>query len=288
MSTERTEHSWHRPTDGPDNGRPFIKMHGLRNHFVIVDARLTPFSPAVDDIVRICDPAVGVGCDQLVVVEPGKGAADVFMRLYNVDGREVEACGNATRCVAWLLLEETGLDRVNVETLAGVLLCRRAGPLSVSCDMGRVSSVWSDVPLSEKRDTLSLDLTVGPLSGPTALNVGNPHAVYFVDDVDAVELESLGPAVQQNALFPEQVNVGVASMLDDNHMRLRVYERGAGLTQACGSGACAAAFAARARQLTTARSITVTLPAGDVGIDIRDDDHAIMTGPVAYCFSGRL
>ena len=210
------------------------------------------------------------------------------MRLYNVDGREVEACGNATRCVAWLLLEETGLDRVNIETLAGVLECRRAGPLNVSCDMGRVSSEWSDVPLSEKRDTLSLDLTVGPLSNPTALNVGNPHVVFFVGDVDAVDLESLAPAVQQHALFPEQANVGVASMLDDSHIRLRVYERGAGLTQACGSGACAAAFAARARQLTTARLITVTLPAGDVSIDIRDDDHAIMTGPVAYCFSGRL
>lgn len=288
MSTDRQKTTLHDAGVARDPGRPFIKMHGLRNHFVIVDGRETAFTPCRADIVRICDPQVGVGGDQLVVIESTDSRADAFMRLFNVDGREVEACGNATRCVAWLLLEEKGVDRVQLETLAGVLECCRVGDRQVSCDMGRISMLWSDVPLSEERDTLSLDLSAGSLQAPSALSVGNPHAVFFVNDVDAVDLAALAPAIQQDPLFPQQVNVGVAELLDERHIRLKVYERGAGLTQACGSGACAAAFAARARQLTAEKRITVTLPAGDVIIEIRDNDHAIMTGPVEFCFSGRL
>ena len=269
-------------------GRDFVKMHGLRNHFVIVDARVTPFRPTVNQIVGICDPKVGVGGDQLVVIEPGSGTADVFMRLYNVDGREAEACGNATRCVAWHLMEELDRPTVTIETLAGLLECRRLGDRQVSCDMGRVSLRWQDVPLSMAQDTLKLDLTVGALSHPTALSVGNPHAVFFVDDIDAVDLVRLAPAVQNDRRFPEQVNVGVAQLVDADTIRLAVYERGAGLTEACGSGACAAAFAARARGLTTSRDITVQLPAGNVRIELKDGDRAIMSGPVDYCFSGRF
>ena len=269
-------------------GRPFLKMHGLRNHFVIVDGRETPYRPERSEIVRICDAQIGVGGDQLVVIEPAAGAADAFMRLFNVDGREVEACGNATRCVAWLLMEESKCDDVKIETLAGILECRRVADRRVSCDMGRVSMRWNDVPLAEKRDTLHLDLTAGPLSEPAALNVGNPHAVFFVDDVDAVDLASIAPVIQENPLFPEQVNVGVAQFVDDSHLKLVVYERGAGLTMACGSGACAAAYAALARKLTVSKRITVTLPGGDVEITITGDDHAIMSGPVAFCFSGYL
>ena len=269
-------------------GRPFLKMHGLRNHFVIVDGRETPYRPGLAEIVRICDPEIGVGGDQLVVIEPAGGAADAFMRLFNVDGREVEACGNATRCVAWLLMEESNCDGVKIETLAGILECRRVAEWQVSCDMGRISMRWNDVPLAEERDTLHLDVTAGALSEPAALNVGNPHAVFFVDDVDAVDLASIAPAIQENPLFPEQVNVGVAQLIDDSHLKLIVYERGAGLTMACGSGACAAAYAALARNLTASKRITVTLPAGDVEITITGDDHAIMAGPVAFCFSGYL
>lgn len=276
---------WSSPTP---TGRPFVKMHGLRNHFVIVDAREAPFRPATDEITRICDQQVGVGADQLVVIEAANDRGQAFMRLFNVDGREVEACGNATRCVAWLLLEEKSVDSVAIETLAGVLDCQRAGAQQVSCDMGPVSMRWQDVPLREARDTLNVPLSVGALQGPVTLNVGNPHAVFFVDDVDSVDIESLAPQVQQDSLFPQQVNVGVATLRGAADIVLKVYERGAGLTEACGSGACAAAFAARQKGLSTAKRFTVTLPGGSVSIEIRDDNHAIMTGPVAFSFRGTL
>lgn len=274
-------------------GRFFLKMHGLGNHFVIVDARDRPFSPSTPDIVRICDPRTGVGADQLVVVEPPSAAgraaaATAFMRLYNVDGRQVEACGNATRCVAWLLMEESGADAVGIETLAGVLECRRAGERFVRCDMGQIRTDWRSVPLARETDTLHVAIGAGPLEDGVALSIGNPHIVYFVDDLDAVDLAGLAPGIQQNGLFPEQVNVGVAQLVDPDRLRLVVYERGAGLTTACGSGACVAAYAAIARDLTASRHIRVLLPGGPVDVEIGPDGRAIMTGPVAYCFSGRL
>ena len=274
-------------------GRPFLKMHGLRNHFVIVDARDGAWRPTPDEAVRLCDSQIGVGADQIVVVErPGpagreKGAL-AFVRFWNVDGREAEACGNATRCVAWLLLEEQACDGILLETRAGVLKCRRAGELRVSTGMGRISMDWRDIPLSEKRDTCHLDFECGPLTDPVALNIANPHLVFFVDNVDDVDLEALAPAIQGDPLFPEQVNIGIAQMLSQSHMRLKVYERGAGLTMACGSGACVAAFAALARGLTDSRTMTVELPGGALDIEILADGSAVMTGPVAFCFSGYL
>lgn len=268
-------------------GRFFLKMHGLHNHFVIVDARQEAFRPDDEEVIRICDPQSGVGADQLIVIEPpGNTGANAFMRILNVDGREVEACGNATRCVAWLLLEELGQDAVVIETLAGPLACARAGHLQVSCAMGYVSMEWRDIPLAEERDTCHLDLSFGPLSDGIALAIGNPHVVFFVDNVDAVDIASYAPQIQNRPLFPNQVNVGVAEMTSDDSMRLVVYERGVGLTTACGSGACVAAYAALARGMTDKRKITVEMPAGSVGIEITDDGSAIMTGPVAHCFSG--
>jgi diaminopimelate epimerase len=274
-------------------GRSFIKMHGLQNHFVIVDARIEPFTPSDAETIRICDAQTGVGADQLVIVQPptaatGKRGASAFMRILNVDAREVEACGNATRCVAWLLLEESHSDEVVLETLAGLIVCKRTGLQEVSCSMGRVSMRWQDVPLAEERDTRNVKIPFGPLQDGIALSIGNPHVVFFVDDLDAIDIEGLAPAIQQLALFPNQVNVGVAQMLAEDRMRLTVYERGAGLTTACGSGACVAVYAALARGLTNKRKMTVQMPAGPVGIEITDDDTAVMTGPVEFCFSGNL
>jgi diaminopimelate epimerase len=271
------------------SGRFFVKMHGLRNHFVITDAREAPYQPDEQEIVRICDPQTGVGGDQLIVIEQARDpGADVFMRILNVDGREVEACGNATRCVAWLLMEEQQSEEVVVETLAGPLECKRAGSMQVSCAMGRVTMAWRDIPLAEERDTCHLDLSFGPLSDAVALAIGNPHVVFFVDDLDAVDIEAIAPQIQEHPLFPNQVNVGVAEMTSEDGMRLSVYERGAGLTTACGSGACVAAYAALARGLTDRRKMTIELPAGAVDIEITDEAVAIMTGPVAYCFSGYI
>jgi diaminopimelate epimerase len=273
-------------------GRPFLKMHGIRNHFIIVDARDDPWRPAPEEAVRLCDPQTGIGADQVVVIEsPAKGEAEgarAFARFWNVDGREAEACGNATRCVAWLLLEEQKSDEVLLETRAGVLQCRRVGHQRVSTGMGRISMDWRDIPLREKRDTCHLDLQYGPLSDPVALNIGNPHLVFFVDDVDAIDIETLAPRIQLDPLFPEQVNVGIAQLLSDSHMRLEVYERGAGLTMACGSGACVAVYAALARGLTESSKMQVDLPGGKLEVEILRDGTAVMTGDVAFAFSGYL
>ncbi|MDH3988508.1 MAG: diaminopimelate epimerase [Gammaproteobacteria bacterium] len=275
--------------DNPPSGRFFIKMHGLLNHFVIVDARNDAYSPSEKEIVRICDVRTGVGGDQLIVLEPPrKSEAAAFMRILNVDGREVEACGNATRCVAWLLLEELKDDHITLETLAGLIECRRTDNLEVSCTMGRVSMDWQDIPLAEEKDTSHIELGPAPLADGIALNIGNPHIVFFVDDIDETGVSALAPAIQQHDLFPNQVNVGFAQLLADDHLRSVVYERGAGLTTACGSGACVAAYAAIARGLTTKREMKVSMPAGDVRISIDDNDVATMTGPVAYCCSGYL
>lgn len=273
----------------PAAGRRFIKMHGLLNHFVIVDARQVAYAPATAEIVRICDVRTGVGGDQLIVIEPPRREGPTaFMKILNVDGREVEACGNATRCVAWLLLEEAGSDQLTLETLAGEINCRRTGDLEVSCTMGRVTMDWSDIPLSRDVDTCHVDLVSGPLSDGVALGIGNPHIVFFVDDIDSVDIEQVAPGIQQDELFPNEVNVGLAEMLDTDHIRSVVYERGAGLTTACGSGACVAVFAALARGLTDRREVTVSMPAGDVTIAMDNDGVATMTGPVAYCCSGYL
>ena len=268
-------------------------MQGLRNHFVIVDGRENPYHPDRSEIINICDPQTGVGGDQLVIIEPpsSEGAdsgAYAFMRLLNVDGRDVEACGNATRCVAWLLMEESGVDALKIETRAGVLECQREGDMQVSCVMGKVSMDWQKIPLSEEQDTLHLGIESGALSDPVGLNIGNPHVVFFVDDLDKIDLERLAPPVQKNKLFPDEVNVGLAQMIDAGNMRLVVYERGAGLTTACGSGACVAVFAAIARKLTKAHKMTVLMPAGPVSIEIRPDETAVMTGPVEFCFTGHL
>ncbi len=270
-------------------GRPFLKMHGLRNHFVIVDARAEAFAPDVEGVRRICDVEVGVGADQLVSIEPARREGEAaFLRFWNGDGGEVEACGNATRCVAWLLLEESGADEVVLRSRGGALTCKRAGRERVSVGMGVVRTGWRDVPLAEERDTCHLEVGAGPLQDAAAVSVGNPHAVFFVEDLEAIDLAALAPAIQRDPVFPRQVNVGVAELVGEDRLRLRVYERGAGLTMACGSGACAAAFAALWRGLTDCRRLAVELPGGELEIEILADGSAVMTGPVAYCFSGKL
>lgn len=267
-------------------GRPFIKMHGLRNHFVIVDVRDEPWRPEAATVAAICDGQAGVGADQLILVEPSD-TATAFMRILNTDGREAEACGNATRCVAWLLMQELGRDDLALETRAGRLACARVGD-EVRCEMGRVHRDWQRIPLARECDTLALPVQSGPLEKPVAVNVGNPHAVFFVPDIAAIDIARHAPAVQQDPLFPNRVNVGVAEVVSERHLRLAVYERGAGLTMACGSGACAAVYAAAERGLIPTRDMVVSLPGGDVQVQIRDDDVAVMTGPVAVAYSGRL
>ena len=264
----------------------FIKMHGLGNDFVVFDARSTPFSLTATQVRALADRRVGIGCDQLIVMEaaPDK-QADAFMRIYNADGGEVAACGNASRCVASLLMAEGASSHTVIETDAGLLDAEAAPNLMVSVDMGPARLDWRDIPVSAAIDTLHLNLEAGPLKDPVGVNVGNPHAVFFVDDAEAIPLESVGPVIETDALFPDFTNVEAAQIIDRNTIRLRVWERGVGITQACGTGACATLIAAARRDLTD-RKATVILDGGPLVIEWMADNHVMMTGPVATSFRG--
>jgi diaminopimelate epimerase len=265
----------------------FVKMHGCGNDFVVFDERhgSLGLTPAV--AAAIADRRTGVGCDQFIVIEPAPPGADAFMRIRNPDGAEAGACGNATRCVAHLLATESGRDRMVIRTVAGDLAAELLANGQVCVDMGPVRLNWQDVPLARPMDTLDLDLTVGPLSHPAAANVGNPHATFFVPDIGSVLIEEIGPLTERNALFPERANIGFAQVLGPGRIRLRVWERGAGMTLACGSGACAALVNAARRGLT-GRTATIVADGGELFITWRDDNHVLMTGPVATSFTGEI
>jgi diaminopimelate epimerase len=266
----------------------FRKMHGLGNDFVVIDGRREPAAIDAATARALADRHRGIGCDQLIVIEtPRQPAAQVFMRILNADGSEAEACGNATRCIARLIAEETGERRVRLETLAGLLDAELLPDQRVAVDMGPVRTLWRDIPLAREMDTLSVDLAAGPLARPVCTSIGNPHATFFVADADAVNLAALGPPLEHDALFPERANIGVATVRDPECIRLRVWERGAGITQACGSGACAALVAAHRRGLT-GRHATVALDGGDLDIRWREDGHVIMTGPATLAFEGSV
>lgn len=266
----------------------FTKMHGLGNDFVVIDARAAPV--AIDDARAraIADRRTGVGFDQLIVMEPARdAAADVFMRIRNADGGEVDACGNATRCVARLVMAEKNASEAVIETGAGILRASDAGKGWITVIIEPVRLGWRDIPLAREMDTLHMELSLGPLFDPVGVNVGNPHAVFFVEDAEAVDLAALGPELEHDPLFPERANIGVAQVLDRENIRLRVWERGVGITRACGTGACAAAIAAARRGLTE-RAMTVMLDGGALDIDWKDDAHVVMTGPAAIAFHGTL
>lgn len=268
--------------------REFLKMHGLGNDFVVIDARQTPYTPAEAEVRAISDRRTGVGCDQFIVLEPAQTAGTAaFMRIRNADGSEAAACGNASRCVGWLLMEESGAERVAFETRAGVLESFRADNGRVTVNMGPARLDWAQIPLAGPDDTLRVDVAHGGLNGPVAVNMGNPHAVFFVDDVNAVPLAEVGPVFEHHPTFPERTNVEFAQILSPTQIRMRVWERGAGITSACGSGACATAVAAARRGLT-GRKADVILDGGTLTIEWLEDGTVLMTGPIALTFSGRL
>jgi diaminopimelate epimerase len=266
----------------------FLKMHGLGNDFVVIDARRQKVALDEAEARRIADRRRGIGCDQLILIEPARSRlADAFMRIRNADGGEVEACGNATRCVADLLMREKGERHVVIETVAGLLDAEAAGDGLISVDMGAARLDWREIPLARPMDTLHLDLSIGGLSDSVAVNIGNPHAVFFVADAEAVDVAALGPVIERHPLFPERVNVEIATVLSPERIRMRVWERGAGITRACGTGACATLVAAARRKLTGRRA-EVVLDGGSLEIEWLPDNHLRMTGPVAVSFSGEL
>jgi diaminopimelate epimerase len=267
---------------------PFAKMHGLGNDFVIVDARRDNFRPTPEQVKVIADRHRGVGCDQLVVLDhPQNNSAQVAMHIFNADGSKVAACGNATRCVAKLERESGAPNAFLIET--------DAGPLSVGVssghiivDMGPARDGWKDIPLGSQVDTLTVDVG-GDLGLPPAVcvNMGNPHAVFFVDDAEALDIAKLGPLIENNLLFPERTNVEFASVKDPSHLRMRVWERGAGITQACGTGACATLVAAVRRGLSE-RKADIALDGGSLVITWLENGHVLMEGPATHSFYGVL
>ena len=267
---------------------PFTKMHGIGNDCVVIDARGEPYALDGDQIRLVADRRRGVGCDQLVMIEPPRnGRSAGFLRFYNSDGSEAQACGNATRCVISRLMREEDTDALAVETVAGLLPGHVDERGLIAVDMGPAQLNWQDIPLSRAMDTLHLDVTAGPYADPVAVGIGNPHCVFFVEDADTVDPATQGPEVEHNPLFPERTNVEFISILDHGRIRMRVWERGAGTTQACGSGACAVAVAAASRGLT-ARQVEVVLDGGSLFIDWRTDNHVVMSGPVVVAFTGTL
>jgi len=269
-------------------GRSFLKMHGLGNDFVVVDARSRPLDLPSDAVRRIADRRTGVGFDQMIVIEPAKNTlADAFMTIWNADGSEVWACGNASRCVAWMLMQESGQTHAVLETKAGLLDAQAAADGLVSVDMGPARLDWRDIPLAQAVDSNHLPVTLENLTDPVGVGMGNPHAVFFVDDALSVDLPRLGPILEHHPLFPERCNIEIAQLIGPNRLRMRVWERGAGITLACGTGACATVVAASRRGLI-GRGAEVVLDGGPLSIEWLKDDHVLMTGPVALSYSGTL
>ena len=254
----------------------FLKMHGIGNDFVILDQRSGRKPLDLQQIRHICDRHTGVGCDQLIIMEPSQ-KADLFMRIYNGDGSESGACGNATRCVADLYMNEKGVKDCTVETQAGVLKCRQIAPLTVEVDMG-----------TPKFPAAHFTETIAGLKDPVLVDMGNPHAAYFLPTLAAIDIPAIGPQIEHHPFFPNRTNVEFVQVLDRGKVRLRTWERGAGLTLACGSAACATVAAAVQRGLTE-RQITIQLDGGELHMEYREHDgHILMTGPVAYVFEGVL
>lgn len=273
----------------PLGNRPFLKMNGLGNAIVVLDLRGTGIAVTAGEARAV---AAAVPYDQMMVLHDGTGV-DAFMRIYNSDGSEVSSCGNGTRCVAWRLMEDTGRDTIHLATSSGPLTAwRGAAPMTITVDMGTPRFGWRDIPLAhDAGDTRAIDLAwpeAAPVvSAPSVVNVGNPHAIFWVDDIAACDLAELGPALEHHPLFPQRANISLAHVTAPDALTLKVWERGAGLTLACGTAACAAAVAA-ARTGRTGRSVTVTLPGGPLLIEWRADDHILMTGPVELEYQGRF
>lgn len=273
--------------------QPFMKMNGLGNDFVVIDGRERRVD-LTDAVVRaIADRDQGIGCDQLIVIDAGVDGADAAMRIWNHDGGEVDACGNATRCVAQLLMDERGVERVAIDTNAGRLICAPGGDGLVTVDMGSPRFDWEQIPLAERMDTRTLDLRLGPIDdpvlyGPSAVNVGNPHCIFFVDDVSRHQLDKFGPMVENHMLFPERANVSLVEIVSPTSFRQRVWERGVGITRACGTAACASVPAA-ARRAMASRNVDVELDGGILHIEWREsDDHIYMTGPTQFDYQGDI
>ncbi|TAK46815.1 MAG: diaminopimelate epimerase [Xanthobacteraceae bacterium] len=273
----------------------FVKMNGIGNDIVIVDMRADPVPISAAEARAVAGPG-GAPYDQLMALYPPRLAGtDAFVRIFNNDGSESGACGNGMRCVARRMFAETGRDALTFETRAGLIACRKGpSPELFTVDMGEPRFDWRDIPLAEEfRDTRAIELQIGPidapiLHSPSVVNMGNPHAIFWVDDIEAHDLARCGPLLENHPIFPERANITLAHIVSRDHIVMRTWERGAGLTRACGSAACATAVAA-ARLKRTARTVRMRLPGGELTIDWREaDNHVLMTGPAELDYEGRF
>ena len=272
--------------------QPFIKMHGLGNDFVVLDARKDAIDLEPLEVKSIADRHLGIGCDQVIVLK-NTPKADVFKQIFNADGSEVSACGNASRCIAARVMKEKKCDHITLETKAGVLDAYDGGEGLITVDMGPVKTDWQDIPLSEERDTLHLGFQVAQpgdagkvlMGDPVAVNVGNPHVVFIVGMPEVVDLAKVGPLIETAPLFPERVNVSVIQIVGDDLIKAKVWERGAGLTDACGTAACAALVAAHRRGMMGPSGVVI-LPGGPLGVLWREDNHILLTGPASTAYEG--
>jgi len=277
----------------PQTSIAFRKMNGLGNEILVIDAWEAPVRFTPDEIRRLAEPLRGIGFDQLMTMEPSRAGADLATRIWNADGSPAQACGNGTRCIGQIAMQELGRPQVSIESPAGILLAEERGaPDRIRVDMGPPKLEWHEIPLAEPfHDTRAIELQIGPidapvLHSPSVVNMGNPHAVFWVEDVGAYDLERFGPMLENHPIFPERANISLAQVTGRNAITLRVWERGAGITRACGSAACAAAVAAVRKGLTD-RVVTVTLPGGALEMEWRErDGHVLMTGPVETEFDG--
>jgi diaminopimelate epimerase len=274
---------------------PFVKMNGLGNEIVVLDLRADPVPVKPAEARALAQPAA-VPFDQLMVLYPAKDTGtEAFVRIYNSDGSETGACGNGMRCIAALVARASGKSALTFETTSGLISCIiEPKPDTVTVDMGAPRFRWNEIPLAEEfRDTRAIELQIGPidkpvLHSPSAVSMGNPHAIFWVDDIEAYDLARFGPLLENHPIFPERANITLAKVAAPDHLVIKTWERGAGLTRACGSAACAVAVSA-ARTKRTSRKVRVTLPGGDLQIEWREsDDHVLMTGPVETEFEGRL
>lgn len=268
----------------------FLKMHGTGNDFVLLDARARSVTLDKNTVKRLADRHFGVGCDQLLVLKQS-GKAEAFMQIFNADGSEISTCGNATRCVADFLMKESGKGEASIETGAGIRAGKRVGE-DVEVNMGAPKFEWKDIPLAESRNTSHLGLEMGLLMDPAAVNMGNPHAIFFVRDLSVIKMAEWGEKLEHHPLFPERANISAVQVISESQIKMIVWERGTGLTLACGSAACAAVVAGVRRGLISAQC-TVELPGGSLSVEWLKNNagttgDVLMRGPVAYVFKGEI
>ena len=276
----------------PDSKLPFIKMHGLGNDFIILDLRSGHLRPDSEALRVLADRRQGIGCDQIMLLSASSSGADIWLDMVNADGSVAGACGNGTRCVAWLLMQETAKDRVEIDTISGRLSAWINETGLISVNMGPARLDWQDIPLANAQDTLDVSFDEMPFGTAVCVNMGNPHAVFFVDDADQIDVARWGAFFESHDMFPQKANIEFVSQIADNHLRMRVYERGAGITLACGSGACAAGVAAIRRNLATG-PVIITLDGGELVIDWQQTeagqpDSVIITGEVSLVAEGQI